>query len=615
MKKFLSILTLGLFFAFPANSQTVIFQDDFEAFTANDFVSVSDYWTTWSNNTGGTDDARISSVQNHTTEGVNALKIVSEDDIVGYFGDKSSGAYTVNFYMFVETNKGGHFNIEHVFGSNWAFGVNFKNNGTGTLNYNNGTVQNFTYTQNSWLYVSMLFDLDSDEATLWIDEAQIAQWQFSTAESGTAISNILDCIDFYGHSSTGQNSSYFVDDFEFIESRPPATLPQEFEVDITEIISDGAQNATVNITNSGEDALNFEAYAYYPNPVAKNAINQAVIPVNNKEVKTIVISSPSVNKLPKPIEFRDAKDTDLTNLIGNATSNLGWSAEVSAHAVSLFDHTTVADYVGMEVSNIVIFSGYQTLGSSFVEVWEGYNSTIGGPSDVIASQEFVPAIYGQEIVTLTSPAFVNGKDLWVGWYFTQPAQSGPGTQDYCLAMDEGPAAVDKNYIRTGVSWSAENEYGNFGIVATLTGTAIPTWLNIDVTSGSIAGSATQTINLSFDLTGLSSGTHTCTFVVESNDVDEAWYEIPVTLEVPASVNGTASAAVMTFPNPANTELNIVSETVVGQVTFTNIAGQTVKTVKVNGKSAKISLENLNAGLYFVNINTENSTITQKVIVK
>jgi hypothetical protein len=62
-------------------------------------------------------------------------------------------------------------------------------------------------------------------------------------------------------------------------------------------------------------------------------------------------------------------------------------------------------------------------------------------------------------------------------------------------------------------------------------------------------------------------------------------------------------------------LNIVSEAAISQVSFTNIAGQTVKTVKVNGKSAKISLENLNAGLYFVNINTENSTITQKVIVK
>jgi len=94
---------------------------------------------------------------------------------------------------------------------------------------------------------------------------------------------------------------------------------------------------------------------------------------------------------------------------------------------------------------------------------------------------------------------------------------------------------------------------------------------------------------------------------------------PVTITVVTDntidVDNLDESSVMTFPNPANTELNIVSETVVGQVTFTNIAGQTVKSVDVNGKSAKISLENLNAGLYFVNINTENSTITQKVIVK
>lgn len=614
MKKFILFLAAGLFLSMSGIAQTVLFEDDFEGFAAGDNISTAaEFWDTWSGNTGGSDDAQITDAFNNTVDGANSLELQEGQDIVGFFGDKTSGAYQVSFYYYVESGDGGYFNIEHVFGSEWAFSVNFDDGGTGTLNYN-GTTEAITYPQDEWFPVVIDVSLDNDEVTIDLNNTEFTHtWTFSTQESGGSGQNILDCINFYGAANSG-TANYYIDDFQFIETEA-GFVPQEITVDITEVITDGSAAETVTITNEGQDPLTFEAYAYYPNP------NIAKAEGNNTEsaqqtsvtlVKNLDLSQAEIKELQKAMEYENDRDATLSYVDSEVMNSLGWANIVTMHAVALFDHEMVKPYIGMEVSNVIIFVGNAPAGTPSVEVWEGFDRTFNGPVDLISSEDFTAEAGTQSSVNLSEPAFVSGKDLWVGWTFTDP-----GADNYCLGMDDGPPTPDVNFIKSSAAWSAVNdaEYGDFGIVANLTGTAIPTWLSLDVTEGEITGGNSQAIQLSFDGTGLETGQHTCTMVIDNNDADESWYEIPVTLDYVASSGEEAAFGLMTFPNPVSETLNVVADKQISSIEIVSFSGKTVLNKKMNTDKANISLQALSNGVYFVNINIGGEKFTRKIVVE
>ncbi len=613
MRKIFTFLLVALLTASIGFSQTTLFEDDFESYSVGDYISSSDWWSTWSGSTGGSDDAQITDLYNNTSGGSQSLEIVDGSDIVGFFGDLTSGVYEVNFHMYIESGDGGYFNIEHAFGDEWAFEVYFDDGGSGELSYD-GNTDNFTYPQDQWFAVKMDISLDDDEITLDIDDGTYSNtWTFSTIATGGSGSNVLDCIDFFGAANVG-TPNYFIDDFEFIEVQAGSD-PPEIAVDLTQIDfnAPNAATYTVTITNEGDDDLNFEAYEYYPSDTPVKARNgNFAQPQATKKINL----TPQVNKADKPIpvNIENTEDEVLTWLQGDCTQAIGWNSAVTAHGVALFDHNMIADYIGMEVSNVIIYAqDLPVNGSSEVEVWEGYNLTFNGPVDVISTEAFTPVESGQASVDLSSPAFVNGKDLWVGWTFEDP-----GADTYCLAMDDGPPTADVNFMKTGAAWGVVDDpsYGNLGIVATLTGTAVNTWLDLDVTEGTVAGGSTQEVQVSVDLTDLDYGTYSCTLVIESNDQDEFWYEIPVTLEYTSTgIDQNSSLSVLTFPNPANDVLNIKTDAVINSVEIISISGKLVKTTVVNQNNAKIDISNLDKGVYIVNVNTENGKTSTKLIIE
>jgi hypothetical protein len=290
---------------------------------------------------------------------------------------------------------------------------------------------------------------------------------------------------------------------------------------------------------------------------------------------------------------------------------LGWNNEVTAHAVALFPHDMIHDFIGMEVSNVIIFTQDLPINTSAVEVWEGYDINYGGPVDLVGSEDFSPVENGQASVDLTNPVFVNGKDLWVGWTFTDP-----GAGFYCIAMDAGPPTPGVNYIKTGIAWGVIDnpDYGNFGIVATLTGTAINTWLELDVTEGAISGGSSEDITVSFDLTDLAHGTYESTLVIDNNDADESWYEIPVTLTVGVGVNDIKDG-IMTFPNPVSNMFSIVSDSKIHTVSISDLTGKMIRSMNPKVSDFSFDISSLAKGVYLVKIETDVQTITRKVVVE
>ena len=71
-----------------------------------------------------------------------------------------------------------------------------------------------------------------------------------------------------------------------------------------------------------------------------------------------------------------------------------------------------------------------------------------------------------------------------------------------------------------------------------------------------------------------------------------------------------------FPNPATTEVNIHTNSVIDTITLFDVSGKQVLVIKpANTNDYKLNLKDFSKGLYFVQIQNQNSTINQKLLIK
>jgi len=68
-----------------------------------------------------------------------------------------------------------------------------------------------------------------------------------------------------------------------------------------------------------------------------------------------------------------------------------------------------------------------------------------------------------------------------------------------------------------------------------------------------------------------------------------------------------------YPNPASDVLNISSQSTINTVEIFNVLGQKVITMQVEDTSAEINVSNLNAGIYLIKYEINNSTSTKKFV--
>ena len=86
-----------------------------------------------------------------------------------------------------------------------------------------------------------------------------------------------------------------------------------------------------------------------------------------------------------------------------------------------------------------------------------------------------------------------------------------------------------------------------------------------------------------------------------------------TVEGQVGVNENAANTIAIYPNPATTVLNVNAEGY-NTLEIVNLLGQTVYTANATS-NMQINVSNLNNGVYFVRMNGENGTATQKFIKK
>jgi hypothetical protein len=218
MTKFSKLFLFCLLYSSIIFSQTNIFSDNFDSYTAGLKIACQNPsgWTTWSNAPCGPEDAIISN--NYSYSDSNSLLILLGNDLVKDFGPAfSSGKYRIIFKAYIPQGKDGYFNTLATFAgpsvnSNWGMECYFTTAGICSVYAGSNTPNiSSTYPIAAWFPVEVVVDLDNDQAQLSVNDTIITTWQWTLGSHGSGSPLTLNANDFYGQNTTNE---FYIDDYD-----------------------------------------------------------------------------------------------------------------------------------------------------------------------------------------------------------------------------------------------------------------------------------------------------------------------------------------------------------------------------------------------------------------
>ena len=255
-------------FFFAPGNYTTIYETDFESFITGSLVACQDgiHWTTWYNAPCGPEDAMVSTDFAHS--GTKSVKDHGANDLVLPLGNKVTGKYQFDFWMYIPSGHSGYYNILHNFAPGayeWGLEFYFEDAGTGQL-HAGGQIIPYLFNHDQWFHIVNVIDIDNDLAEVLVDGTSVYSWQWSLDPStGNPGLNQLSAVDFY--SGTGipgiVNPLYYFDDVKYkqVDGQmiivSPASLNQEMK-------SNDTVTQTLNISNAGDVPLDFSIDISYP---------------------------------------------------------------------------------------------------------------------------------------------------------------------------------------------------------------------------------------------------------------------------------------------------------------------------------------------------------------
>ncbi|WP_139956261.1 T9SS type A sorting domain-containing protein [Flavicella sediminum] len=86
--------------------------------------------------------------------------------------------------------------------------------------------------------------------------------------------------------------------------------------------------------------------------------------------------------------------------------------------------------------------------------------------------------------------------------------------------------------------------------------------------------------------------------------------------VALSVNNSKTTGFSVYPNPANNEINISNSNAIASFKLIDISGKTILTKNNIGQNSKINIENIESGLYIIQlIDLQNNVATEKIVIE
>ncbi len=591
-----------------------IFQDDFESYNVGDYLALSsDTWTTWSNAPGTAEDAFI--VDEQAASPTKSVEVEgSSTDLILPMGNKTSGKYQINMKYYIVSGNGGYFNIQHFEqpGTEWAYEVYFGATGDGYMNAAGNQSAFFTYNHDEWLNLKSIIDLDIDTAWFYINDQLVYKWQFSTQASGEPGTLQLGGMDVYAGAPQGETCHYYMDDVEYIELVAGTEFPI-INVDNTPIsatLEEGQSTTTTfSMGNDGQADLDYQIVVTYPG--SNKALNQEPAGFHApKSLVTDIQKAPSINVTTGNPSNRDA----VLHYDDDPYTAIGSSNDYEWRVAAKFPSNIVKPYIGMELTSVDVFTNDPGNGFKLqVYAMGSYNTP--GPGDLLLEQPFTATPGDWTTVTLDTPVYIDGQDLWVGYWVSATG----GT--FVPGCDEGlNYNTDGDWMAAGPGWghlgdNPELKY-NWNIRANLTGDPIVQWLSTDPEEGTLTPGEYIDVNVTLDATDLTSDIYNGKINIRNSDQENELVTITVMLNVTVGINENGEEEyVVMYPNPATNYLRVGSNGEIQQITITNTIGQVVYNEQMNAGSKTINTSEYDKGVYFVTVKTVNGTTTQKIMIQ
>jgi hypothetical protein len=297
MKKLLFSI-VGVFLLFSLNAQIPL--ENFSGFTTGGKIAQQaqamgkDYWTTWSNVPGGSEDGVIDEMP----AGNKCGKFVgtasqSIDQILrlgtkngSVWEPKTTGKWELTFKIYIPTGKDGYFNIKSVFPSTvngtWAMQIYMGTDegdpgpatpGVGKIYGGSSTGVSFNFAHDTWVPIKIFIDLDDDIGEFYVNGILIHTYQYSTSSFGGENYRSIAAFNIFP-SNYAATTLFYIDDIEFVKVTGSEVL---FETGFDDKPNGSyvAQSYPLwwttweNAPGTGEDALITNEQSQTPNHSAK----------------------------------------------------------------------------------------------------------------------------------------------------------------------------------------------------------------------------------------------------------------------------------------------------------------------------------------------------------
>ncbi len=601
-----------------------LYNSDFEDYAVGEMVALDDetgFWTTWSNDPGSSEDAPISDEQ-ASSPTLSAKMFGSSTDLLFLCGNKKTGKYQVNFDAYIAADHGGYYNFQHFEdpGVEWAYQVYFGKpaDKPGYAYVGNSDSVAFDHPFDTWFAVETIVDLDADWAEFYVDGVMVAEWQWSLQSFGDPGTNQLGGINYYAAAPDGVDPLFYFDDMEYIElvaglAEPILDLTGDFPI-FTSV--DQWEETTENFImgNAGEADLVYDYTVTFPAEVKapQQVVTSEVIWESTHPDFNDIAADPDFTPF---VSNTSARETvlhyDSDSLAGSLGSNAGdyqWTAAVR------FPADMLAAYRGMNITKVSVFINDPPLETK-LQIYGMGGITKLQPGGLMLEQPFTPIAGEWNEITLDNPLYVDGQDLWVGYYVS-------GLQGtFVPSYDEGPEHTDGQWLSFGGAFSRLFELnsdftGNWHIRAYLDGWNIPQWLEVDPTDGTLTQDEYLDVDVNINTANLEAEPYFGQLILRTNDSENEWVTIDVYIDVTVGVNEFGEEEfVMVYPNPAKDILRVKTNGDLQQVRLMNSVGQVIFDQAMNTPTMQINISDYDAGIYFIQVETNVGTTTQKIVIR
>ena len=117
MRKLLLLISAMFVWMGVFSQGTLPYTDSFETYTVGGYLALQSptWWTTWTVQPGSANDGHISNTYAHTgtKSALCDSSATNQTDQILKLGNKTTGAYELKWWVYIETGKCGYYNIQH----------------------------------------------------------------------------------------------------------------------------------------------------------------------------------------------------------------------------------------------------------------------------------------------------------------------------------------------------------------------------------------------------------------------------------------------------------------------------------------------------------------------